>query len=212
MRLFEMASRPTEAGLAKLRFSSMEGGGRSLPLRERADIFLPDDPDLEFFPIKGGAQFLLSRRGGRGGYWFGGTDENPFLVELQAKLFLSFVTCGEEGFYADLKPQVVTRLEQELRVSARRQGDIFAVPVPLSLETLRQASIILSREELQLESVESLHVFGTRHELTGLSYDLDVGSILGEGVLRAPDHSPLELKGVHLIAQAEGLLHPERAD
>lgn len=95
MKLFEMKPRPSEAGLAKISYEKEYG----MPTRNGADIALINDPEAEFFPLCGGEQFLFRRispddhnRGRGHEFWFGGTDELPFLVRLKADPFNHFMS------------------------------------------------------------------------------------------------------------------------
>jgi hypothetical protein len=66
---------------------------------------------------------------------------------------------------------------------------------------------------------EKVSLFRTRHSITGTlgtferhQNDRDRSTVVGVGVLRAPDHQPLELKTPHILAQAEYLYEPAKAD
>ncbi len=208
-----MRNLPKKAGLAKLHY---ERNRHKTPFRKSADIVLPDDPEMELFFLMNGKQFLLRIENSETQYWFGGTDERPFLVRLKEEPFRAFQKEGDNLFYATLKPKTITKFEQTFQVLAKRQGDIFAVPVPHSWDELQRASLICLGVKREPESVKLQPIFGTRHRLTGLySENIELfGSYypLGEGVLEAPDHSPLKLERMHLIVQAQNLYDPRSAD
>jgi len=234
MKLFEMKGQlPEEAGLAELEFTNeAESPGRKKEL-----ISLPADPQSEFFSLQDGAQFLFrctvldnSDRYSpkkESALYFGGTDEQPFLVRAEPEAFPYFVLGGEVGFYEALKPPLIKWLEGLYgRERTNRQGDIFAYSLPsqghlfsrtpggwwiymLERWEANGANINLSRCEEQL--------FGTRHVFRGRKAVLEVDDIsaeftLGEGVVEAPDHKPLVLRGPHLFQQAAFLFRPQEAD
>lgn len=221
MRLFEMNPAPTKAGMARLQFSSRNGKANTPPpFREGEHVVLPEDREAEFFPLMNGEQFLFRNasdsRSRDTQYWFGGTDEQPFLVRLGDRPFPAFQQGGEVAFYASLKPDVVTKFEQAFGVVSRRQGDIFAVPVPHTWDEFRKASLLCCDSRREPQSVTYQSVFETRHKLKGLYAPsmpvLGQWHTLVEGVLKAPDHSPLTLKGPHLLVQAQNLFDPRLAD
>lgn len=219
MKLFEMRSVPKKAGQAKLQFG-YRGSAHTPPFRESADIVLPDNPESEFFPLMNGEQFLLrlvgSGRDSETQYWFGGTDERPFLVRLRDEPFRSFQKEGDDSFYTALKPEVITKFEQAFQVASKRQGDIFAVPVPHTWDEIQRASLLCLGTKQEPRNVKYQPIFETRHKLNGLCMErariFGDNHTLGEGVLEAPDHSPLKLERVHLIIQARNLYEPRLAD
>ncbi|MBI2673681.1 MAG: hypothetical protein HYX23_00110 [Candidatus Zambryskibacteria bacterium] len=217
MKLFKMRTVPKKAGMAKLQFG-YKGGAHAPPFRESTDIVLPDNPESEFFPLMNGEQFLLRiiSGGSETQYWFGGTDERPFLVRLRDEPFRAFQREGDDSFYAALKPEVITKFEQAFRVASKRQGDIFAVPIPHTWDEIQQASLLCLGTKQEPKNVKSQPMFGTRHKLNGLYTErariFGDNHTLGEGVLKAPDHSPLKLEQVHLIVQARNLYEPRLAD
>ena len=247
MKLAEMESLPERAGLARLNFVSKAGDrvlkdqfGRSVLAFRRDDtIFLINNPQAELFWLKNGNQFLFVGPNfiwelGRSQIWFGGTDEQPFLVNLEPEAYQAFLDHGEAGFYQALKPKIIKAIEEEFGVSSKRQGDIFAVPIGFSWQELSRLSLLVSEEKLQPQPVSLMSLFGTRHRFSGqisylehlasLSHKLDerdtylgqglkvVDTYLAEGLVEAPDHSPLELKGVHLLSQTAYLADREHAD
>lgn len=253
MKLFEMTDLPTEAGEAKIHFGSPPKTGIfarvrqekeeiRMPVRNGPDIYLPNMSELEFYPLQNEGrkdQFLAkfideSYRPDR--VFFAGTDERPFMVEIETYLFGVYRDDGEEAFYRALKPGSVRKLEREFNVVAKRQGDIFCVPYPgdFSWKNINNALSFISlggwKDRLEIE-VNGINVFGTRHQLSG--YYAENPSIriidaflpngqetrrprwrwsIAEGVLTAPDHEDLTLDQPHVLFQAEGLANPKLAD
>lgn len=213
MRLYEMKRLPELAGSASLEFSQKYG----MPLRKDSTIYLPKDDNVEFFPLLSGKQFILWVSGhNESGCFFGGTDEQPFLVRLKQEYLAYFARNGEKGFLESLKPRLIYRAEHIFKMSAIRQGDIFAVPLPYSWKELDKMQELCFDIGINPKSVKNVSLFGTRHTITGA---ICTGTLmgmnelsLGEGILSAPDHAPRELKGPHLLAQADGLYSPRNAD
>lgn len=172
-----MISIPDKAGLARLRLAR----DAAEPFREGNVITLPSTT-LTFLPLKKGQQFLA----GPGNYswqlFFGGTDEQPFLVQVTPSLREVLEKQGEEAFYQALKPQRVRDYEQRTGRAALRQGDIFAYPCtewanlnPENPEIKRALKLILG-VDLEMEKTDTsmsdcrnspARVFETRHILHG---------------------------------------------
>lgn len=210
MKLFEMQIVPVVAGSARIQFNDTAN-----PSREGATIVLPQNPELEFYPLKRGEQFLVRHHKQ---LWFGGTDEQPFLVSLEPNTFSRFMEGGEQDFFAALVPEEVTEMEKDLKTSTRRQGDIFAVKLPISWDEIAEAmEVIYGHEKWKPECVKRRSVFKTRHRLTGkfsafthlLGWE---NVVVVEGILVAPDHSPMTLVGLHALYQARHLRDPKNAD
>ncbi|MBI2590265.1 MAG: hypothetical protein HYW33_00070 [Candidatus Blackburnbacteria bacterium] len=94
----------------------------SEPRREGRTIFLPAHGPVEFYPLQDGRQFLVVVWDKtRNSYnsepqWthtlhFGGTDEQPFLVQMEPAV-LDELTGGEEAFYQTLKPPTAISMEE----------------------------------------------------------------------------------------------------
>lgn len=208
MRLMEYGygQLPQRAGEAKLEFARAVG----MPTRKEDLIQLDFDPKFEFFPLKKGEQFLFVGIG----VWFGGTDENPFLVRLKDEVFSRFLLDGEEGFYDQLKPARIKLLEKRTCTIAKRQGDFFAFPMLQGWKTFDIASNCIADSEFPgPKDCAAKKLFGTRHLLTGQAILLLHGtSCVAEGVLKAPDHEDLVMEGVHYVSQANLLWSPPDAD
>lgn len=224
MRLIEMKNHlPEKAGVARLSFTMSDAWSRGTnPHREKNEINLPINPGTEFFPLMGNDQFVLKRSlGAHDGceIWFGGTDEEPFLVRLKDEAFDALVGGGEEGFFDALKPRSVKSLEKDLNVTAKRQGDIFAVELPYPWEELERIQKVCLGRDLNHEKigVGAIQLFETRHSIrNGICAPwvkiVDSLHMVASGVMNAPDHGPLELKMPHVIIQADNLFDPKKAD
>ena len=216
MRLFEMNRLPRKAGAAVLEWSDFREV-RS-PVRNEEVISLPDNPDNEFFWLDGKEQFLVQSYNAT---YFGGTDEQPFLVQLDPKAFDAFAQGRTKGFYEALKPPQIRELETRFDpMLTRRQGDIFAFPVSRSVaEPAEQWQMIDQRlkEGYNISLAEGRWaMFQTRHVLTGRQITMQAKdgarSITYEGELTAPDHAVQELVGPHTVMQAALLYDPPHAD
>lgn len=235
MKLKDMKRLPEKAGKARLHFIKFGPGKtphepphefQEFPKRDDKEILLAEDPNIEFFRLSHGQQFLLQIPAylptSASRTWFGGTDENPFLVPLVNHAFNIFEQEGEEAFYEALKPEVITAVERRFNVVSQRQGDIWAAPVPYSWEKMKFIRFLCFGEAPEPREVLAEHLFGTRHVLTGLitrprfaPIDLDTHYVwpnFGEGTIEAPDHTPLKLEGVHVLTQTKLLHNPEKAD
>lgn len=217
MRLFELEKRPTKAGKAKLDYGDVHE-----PSRIRKTITLPNYPSVEVFPLQEDwNQFLISI-GGRP-VWFGGTDENPFLVAMDEEVLETLFQKGSEGFYASLVPGLMSRLYNRFGDPWVRQGDIFAYPLPYSWDELDKAFDICwgcKSESTEIAAKDRVSVLGTRHQLCSGRFLAEPVEILGlgvkvpvvEGRIEAPDHTPITLVGPHVVAQTRHLYQPREAD
>ena len=228
MRLFEMtetSSIPRRLGLARL----VLGEGINVPERDGDVITLPYDAEWEFFLLNHEGkedQFILSNaRANR--HWFGGTDEKPFLVQVDAnavKCYCQFGPLRDNHFYASLRWREVDELSCGTHRKWRRQGDIFAVPLGVSWKTLMGSFKLTTPNEHSMVDVGNngdYNVFETRHVLSGQMLVstsrvtiYGVGVVLvASGVVRAPDHRDLELGDMpHALYQAANLVNPANAD
>lgn len=212
MRLFEMKHRPDHAGKAKIEFSNVNN-----PVRQGVDIALPNARDNEFFPLRAGRQFLFRHWGDHEDhYWFGGTDEQPFLTRITKAPYQAFFKGGEPTFYQHLMPDLVVELRQDFGFRYRRQGDIFAVSLPYRWSELIKYAALMADNGIKQRALDNFRVFDTRHVLTGSSVeDVPIGGEtywLCLGTLEAPDHRPLSLKQPTILVQAHGLHEPKKAD
>lgn len=222
MRLFEVEQKfgglPKRAGIAVLDW------GHRMPSRNGKTISLPTHDEVQFFPLMKGAQFLLQVPGSHEAF-FGGTDERPFLVKLESASLSMFKAGGERGFYDALKPVAVDRLKERFNSQALRQGDWFAVRFP-DWSTAKYWTQCFFHHDGECSSgsgeikKETVKVGGTRHTLKGrfllpcrmMREERSNCSLIGEGVLEAPDHADKVLKGPHAFFQTAHLANPEAAD
>jgi hypothetical protein len=208
MRTFELRKLPTRAGDAKIDWF---GSGHKSVERSKQTLHLCKDGDVEFFPLLKGRQFVY-RFGGS--WFFGGTDENPFLVRLSNGLGLNVLRKGEEGFLDWLVPEPVRDLEKKWGVKAIRQGDWFAVKSPNNVEEITKAVHILYDVAAMSAEVSDDPVGDTRHRFTGMKVQLPKSrTALYTGTLSAPDHTPKDLTdGLYTLIQCDKLYSPKAAD
>ena len=218
-----------KAGLATLKYDKVKS-----PSRKGNIITIPDNgwdifqllPDFsEFLLLKSEPEESDSRYTEHRKAWFGGTDEQPFLVELtenanmsegECKDWLEVWKCGE--FFDSIKPEIIGRFEKHYgKEKTLRQGDMFCYPMPIQ---------DWDKLLCVLESVATLHfmkackpngfygssqLYKTRHYIDG---DVAIwgDNVVGKGTIKAPDHSPLVLNKICVIAQTRNLNNPEKAD
>jgi len=208
--------RPKVAGVAKIKY-----GTTAFDRAERrgSTITLPNDSTV--YKLERGRKFVAVvaqpswMNGERG--WFGGTDEKPFLAELNRDAIDALLSYSEEFFFQFLRPESIDEVADKTGAKPRRQGDIFAIKLPLSWKAIatrdfgkrRWLENILDNDYMYGEGNRSHNVFNTRHRLQGPASLLEDGfgepRMIGEGILKAPDHKPVKLVGPHLIQQANGL-------
>lgn len=174
MRLGEMESRslPCRAGKATIEWYQPEGGIKE-PFREKSVLHLPKYTDAELFRLQPNYnQFLFCLRSKT---WFAGTDEKPFLVQLSDDAFRIFLNGRATGFYHNLLPTGLIDLAQQLEYRTQfgvperqtyiRQGDIFALPLPLTWKDIETACFVRNGCGPTILS-KPIQVFGTRHQLS----------------------------------------------
>ena len=222
MRLFELERNgelPTEAGKAKIKFDTCTN-----PWRKAETIYLPRNPSVELFFLKGGSQFLYWFN--NQGYseanqlWFGGTDEQPFLVRLQPTLFTDMNTKWktEEDFFWSLVPSRTRKLAkrhlaENEKFTLRRQGDWFYTPMNVKWKDLETVWAASDRDlTVGTTSGEGQRLLQTRHVLKGELSNFD-RFVFGQGTLEAEDHAKVEFKDtVYMLEQAANLYSPPEAD
>lgn len=217
MRLFELDSLPKKAGVATLVWSERA----QIPSREEGEIKLPHDDNVQFFLLQRGTQFLVvvpdknGRQASR--LFFGGTDECPFLVEMNPDALLGLKK-GEVGFYDVIKPEGVKFCEGKFGTKTIRQGDWFAVPIPLNWDAVHGLLGLFYRDHKIAKKKEGgIPIGGTRHlliegQFMTMGYNPLGCAGIAEGLLRAPDHEDKVLKGPHALFQTRLLTEPEKAD
>lgn len=204
MKLKELSALPAQAGQARLAFVRSTG---EEPYREGERIVLPRQPEADFWPLQNGEQFVYSvSLEDRLCHFFGGTDERPFFVEIEGRPVERLRQQGEVAFYQALMPPLIEKWGKRWQGEARRQGDIWSLPVAFSWLQIKQHC----RDYGWSGEVRDLHrqaIFGTHHRFTGL-YLQPVPTdraVIGEGIIEAPDHQPIELHGPHLFDQTPGI-------
>lgn len=215
MKIFKMRELPESAGGIPINWDSEV----AMPFIKEGAIFISDVPNGEFFPLKNGEQFLYVDCDP----WFGGMDEKaPFMTRLHPYAFNVFEAQGEEAFYRCLKPRIIQKAEKAWgKDKTGRQGDIFSYPLPYAWKELgfraRMYELLWRRCGLE----DKVKLFRTRHTARGYFpvtkvFTKELGEIhswprsrlrgsevaVGEGMLRAPNHEPLVLKGPHLLARS----------
>lgn len=220
MKLFEFKKLPEVFGKAKIEYTE----GIIAPRRNGNVITIPYDGYVDLFPLDGlqrsqQKQFILTRGDN---YWFGGTDENPFLVRLSTEPIKAFLEGGvlrEARFYARLRWKEVGDMERATKRNCRRQGDIFAVPLNIGWVELTHCFRVASTP-LSVVDTNETAIFGTRHILKGKIATgnpvkvYEVGTrVIASGVIAAPDHTDLDLGDKpHALYQTANLYEPEKAD
>lgn len=217
MRLFELDSLPKKAGAATLVWNERA----QIASREEEAITLPHDDSVQFFPLQRGEQFLVAvpdnNRRSEIRLFFGGTDERPFLVEMNPDALLGLKN-GEAGFYNAIKPDGAKFCEEKFGTKTIRQGDWFAVPIPLNWYAVHGLLGLFCRDHKTVTKKEKgIHIGGTRHLLIeGKLVTMDYNHLgcagIAEGLLRAPDHEDKTLKGPHALFQTMYLQEPTKAD
>lgn len=152
---------------------------------------------------------------------FAGVDDKSYFVtELRAELYDTFIKFGENAFLEALKPELTKKLEMYLNTACQRQGDMFITSIPYTETFCRDFTIpyIYDADNFGINiflPVKKRPVLGTRHTFSGQYYEM--GShirtvLVADGMLEAPNHPAMELKGVHIIQQNAGLVSPRFAD
>jgi len=230
MQILKIEERlPKKVGEVEITYSD----GARIPVLKDREIIMPLALGVEIYPICNETQVVIQTRektnaGNR--CYFGGTDNSPektpFLTEIMPDKFLVFEQKGEDAFYESLIPDQIeffsqhqfNRYQRQLFGSEklqkhpnviRRQGDIFAVPVPYDGEEVEMLmKMIGSKDDTDCEFMEAkaMRLFSTRHTFNGPCV-IGKNFVIGEGTILAPDHLPLTLRGkMHLMMRAKGLV------
>ena len=209
MYLWEMKELPKKADKATLEWDK----GISSPQRERNRIGLPLDSHVRYFPFLDGKQFLIQAVNRA---WFGGTDEEPFLVEMNPEIIDNYIEDrgNVDAFYADLVPSRVSDLSKETGIPYRRQGDIFAAKFCGERYFEDRLASLVGAKVQEAE----MSILGTRHRGKGRGIIINSDSrrdtqVLFRGVIEAPDHKPINLSdGLYLLGQTRYIVNPLNAD
>jgi hypothetical protein len=207
---------PSEVGKAKIFFDEK----CKVPERQKENLILPLRQGNRLIPFEGREVFLFcgtDTRTNAQTLYFGGTDEEPFLVRLNPEAGKFFNEGGEDGFIEALKPPIVKQAESLFMKTARRQGDIFAVPTLFCWKTVQLMAALGLGDSVPIHATveDQSSVFGTRHLFTGERMDLKVHGKtfeVAEGIVEAPDHASMELTFPHILAQTAYLWDPPDAD
>lgn len=164
--------------------------------RENWPMWERHDSPLSCVKCRGVGQ--ISRSGARYAKFLSGFDANEarrsyFFCELPRTDALTV-----EAAYAALKPETV-RLAEQMGRAVKRQGDIFAVPMP----TLTKRSL----RKMGATFTAAGNLLGTNHQATETAV-LPDGTLLARGTLRhapdfrAPDHARVTLgRDFHAIVK-----------
>lgn len=209
-----MKELPKTADKARLEWSY----GLGTPQRQGNKIGLPKDKTARYFSLNGGSQFIIDvgnfSSGNMRRVWFGGTDEEPFLVEMNSAVADYFIENegSVESFYNRLVPENVLSLSDETGIPYKRQGDIFAAKFCGERYFEDRLAKLM---EVRIEQGE-MRLLGTRHVGKGRSLSIINGNgrrMLFTGVVEAPDHKPMNLSdGLYLIGQTREIVNPAQAD
>lgn len=191
-------------------------GEQELPSRKQGIIYLPDQKDACLIPLLGGTQFLFRCSLPKGGVWFGGTDEQPFLTQLEPHTWSIREHGNETAFFDALKPQLIKEAEKVLLRQAQRQGDIFYLDFGFDWNQINSFLSLIGWSRHTLTATKKAPVFDTRHTIAGEILFVETPQrqtrLLARGTLKAPDHTDRVLESVHLVVQANCLFNPARAD
>jgi hypothetical protein len=183
------------------------------PIRDGMQMHLLADgvQMLVFYPVFGWQQ--------EPAVFFAGMDESPFLTRLVSRAHRVLEEEGEKPFYDALQPASIKRAKKKFPDAlARRQGDIWGIPVPFSWYVLTPRGANERAQWLEhLSPSTPKSVLRTNHRIQGKYGPLRrkwVGDLLfekvgvGEGVITAPDHAPQDWKGNPHIIDRTDMLHP----
>lgn len=207
-----------KAGKAIIQYSDKT----KVPYRDKDTITIPVS-DIELYQLdENFNQFLIlgeAQVPGNRNYsttyraWFGGTDENPFLVELSQRDWLT--SWREDKFYDEIKPVVITKMEEQFgnnKGESKRQGDIFAYRLPQFMQKLEAIEAIMLISGQTTNVYTDFKLFETRHIIKGELAIHYRPNLIGRGTITAPDHKPLVLKEWHILSQTRNLHDPSKAD
>jgi hypothetical protein len=188
------------------------------PRRDGKTIYLPKNRAGLYSPLREGKQFLVKlndKYSPTNGVWFGGTDEEPFMVEIERTPFDEYWTSGsEQAFYQSLVPRGILEIAEENNIEYKRQGDIFAVKFCSEKYFDKNLARIVNCTVKEGET----RILRTRHIGIGIGIILSglnstSSPLLFKGVIEAPDHAPLNLEdGFYLLEQTRYLVNPAQAD
>lgn len=205
-------SYPDRAGIAQLIYKDIPN-----PSRKGDIITIPSD-NYGLYILPNTSQFLLLQSGEKKRAWFGGTDEQPFLVELNDmdcyNESLFYPMWVRHQFYDEIKPDIIKLYEKKYGIRGTvRQGDFFGYPLPEQRwEKIMEWSQAFARQEDYFSTKNgSLPLNETRHRFQGDICSF-TGNIIAKGIITAPDHKTLELTQICVLAQTKHLMDAKNAD
>ena len=214
MRLAELGrEKPDMAGVAQLKYEDCRE-----PYRDGDILHLPEHAVCEMFPLKTDWEQFLFHKNSR--LWFGGTDERPFLVELNSRSLATFLNSGISAFYHELIPRNLLRLAELIpahQCKIRRQGDIFYLSVSFSPFRIADAIEMYTGDKPTFKNAVEYPVFSTRHIFNGEGFN-DIRlfgeevSLMVRGQITAPDHETVILERMSILGQTSMLIDPRKAD
>lgn len=100
--------------------------------------------------------------------FFIGIDENPFVTEITKKAYEKFLRYGEIAFYSYLAPEIIQDMKRKFRQKALRQGDMWAVKIPLANPEEWLISEYFCKDlKRSGKDVCSRSIYGTNHAISG---------------------------------------------
>lgn len=227
MRLLEMDTRH-QLGCGKATIDFSDTLDNDEPAIRNGDRIILRGTDLvaEFFLFKSAPLFLFATIVGREdiSVWFGGTDEQPFLVRLDAVALKGFMRNGENAFLDSLIPGKVKAISETVQNPVVRQGDMIGTSIAKSWKDVEKAFETTSfltnekRFKLCLNTNTNMRMFDTRHTINGdlarikNSSGNTLRGIIVLGKLEAPDHAPQVWDTPHFVQQTNFLYNPKNAD
>jgi len=208
--LYENGQFPERAGAAELRIQCSNARGHQVE-REGSLITIRTGWDARFHPLDQGRQFLLRGSFNRGPVSFcefGGTDENPFVARLDREAYHGLLEDGESAFYESLRPPRFKAMEKAFKVTALRQGDIWAIKIPMDWKDVVNASLVNFGFKPLRDSGDSHRIFNTRHTLVGDYAPFGKWNrAIAQGVLvQRPEHADINLTdGLYLLERTSFL-------
>jgi hypothetical protein len=202
--------------------------GTKQPYSKDGKLYLPQDYRLGFYQL-GGDKFIFEferRKYVESGvymgswnwtsktYWFGedfvGSIGSFSLTEINSDSFEAYERGGKKAFFASLKPEIISKLEDILGVDAFQFFDIFKIDLGSGSEGLRKLSKLVghkfSRRKIVKEHKIGSNVFRTKKRISGTVFEVEIRFsgvyqqiMLAEGELILTSNSRVELKTLHLL-------------
>jgi len=207
---------PDRAGITQLLYKDAEYPSR------KDDVIIIPKTGYGLYILQNTSQFLLLQKEKREDkrVWFGGTDEMSFLVELDdgdGDYGTDYFSLWERNkFYGAIKPDVIKMYEKRYGVGKTvRQGDFFGYPLPeQNWGKIMEWSKTFDRQDSYFATGKdggSLPLNETRHRFQGEICSF-TGNMIAKGIITAPDHKPLELTKICVLAQTNHLKDAKNAD